>query len=153
MRSKRGFTLIELMIVVAIVGVLAAIAIPAYLDFVKRARMSEVISTFDAIATGANEYYSALSYYPSASYGANNLAFFPEEYATIVLNDLSDPYQNMAIVANFRSTLNLESTTPGPGDFGKLTMQLTYDSTTGFGKTWVISSPGTTIDAVFMPRK
>ncbi len=153
MRSKRGFTLIELMIVVAIVGVLAAIAIPAYVDYVKRARMSEVINAFDAIATGANEYYSALSYYPSASYGTNNLAFFPEGYATIVLHDLSDPYQNISIVANFKDTLNLESTTSTAGDFGKLTMQLTYDSTTGFGKSWVISSPRTTIDAVFMPKK
>lgn len=151
MRSKRGFTLIELMIVVAIVGVLAAIAIPAYQDYVKRARMSEVLSIFDALATGANEYYSALSYYPSASYGANNLAFFSEEYATIVLNDLSNTDQNMSIVANFKSTLNLESL--GASNYGKLTMQLTYNATTGYGKSWVISSPSTTVDAIFIPRK
>ena len=88
--SKGGFTLIELMIVVAIVGVLAAIAIPAYRDYVKRARMSEVLAAFDAIATGAGEYHAVLSYFPYDSYGSNNLAFFSEEYATIVLEDTSD---------------------------------------------------------------
>ena len=151
MRSQRGFTLIELMIVVAIVGVLAAIAIPAYVDYVKRARMSEVINIFDAISTGANEYYSAVSYYPSASYGANNLAYYSAEYADIFLNDLSDRNYNLSIVANFKGTLNLESVTAG--DFGKLTMQLTFEPTTGYGKSWIISSPGTTIDAMFMPKK
>lgn len=150
-RSKGGFTLIELMIVVAIIGVLAAIAIPAYQDYVKRARMSEVINAYDAIATGASEYYSTLSYFPSESYGANNLAFFSDEYATIVLKNLSDSYFNLSIVANFKSTLNLESATAG--DFGKLTMQLTYNDKTGFGKSWITYSPNTTIDALFIPKK
>lgn len=149
MRLRAGFTLIELMIVVAIIGVLAAIAIPAYRDYVNRARMSEVLNAFDAIATGANEYHAVLAYFPSLSYGANNLAFFPEEYATIVLNDRSDRNYNISIVANFRSTLNLESVTPG--DYGKLTMVITYNTTTGYVKTWALSN--TTIDAMFIPRK
>jgi type IV pilus assembly protein PilA len=153
MRSKRGFTLIELMIVVAIVGVLAAIAIPAYVDYVSRARMSEVLNVFDALATGVNEYHGALGFFPSQSYGANNLAFFSEEYADIYLNDLSDKNFNFSIVANFKSTLNLESTSSGPPDYGKLTMIISYNQTTGYIKSWAIASPGTTIDAMFIPRK
>ena len=151
MRSKRGFTLIELMIVVAIVGVLAAIAIPAYRDYVKRARMSEVLSAISAISTGASEYYSVLGFFPAPSYDCNNLAYFSEEYASIVLNNLSDRNYNLAIVANFKSSLNLESA--NSSDYGKLTMRITYDITTGYAKDWIISDPGTTIDAIFIPRK
>lgn len=149
--TKKGFTLIELMIVVAIVGILAAVAIPAYRDYVKRARMSEVLTAFDAITTGANEYHAALAYYPSESYGSNNLAYFAQEFATIVLNDLSDRNYNISLVANFTDNLNLESITAS--DYGKLTMVLTYSATNGYVKTWAITSPRTTVDAIFVPKK
>ncbi len=43
-RAQQGFTLIELMIVVAIIGILAAVALPAYQDYTKRAKVSEGIS-------------------------------------------------------------------------------------------------------------
>jgi len=149
MRSKGGFTLIELMIVVAIVGVLAAIAIPAYRDYVKRARMSEVLTAIDATAQGATEYHSAVGYFPSASYGANNLAYFSREYANLVLTDQSNAYYNLAIVANFKSTLDL--TDIDDSTEGELWMQVTYDETTGYGKTWQLSN--TSIDPVYIPKQ
>lgn len=54
-RAQRGFTLIELMIVVAIIGILAAIAIPAYQDYVVRARVTEGLSTAATFKTVISE--------------------------------------------------------------------------------------------------
>ena len=58
-KNQEGFTLIELMIVVAIIGVLAAIAIPAFLNYVKRSKTSEAPANLKALFTGAATYYSA----------------------------------------------------------------------------------------------
>lgn len=55
MKAQKGFTLIELMIVVAIIGILAAIALPAYQDYTRRAKVSEVILAASACRTTITE--------------------------------------------------------------------------------------------------
>ena len=54
--TQKGFTLIELMIVVAIIGILAAVALPAYSDYTARAKVSEVVLAASACRTSVTEY-------------------------------------------------------------------------------------------------
>ena len=64
-RIQQGFTLIELMIVVAIVGILAAIALPAYQDYTIRARVSEAAAAAGACKTSVAEFFASKATLPT----------------------------------------------------------------------------------------
>jgi len=66
-KLQKGFTLIELMIVVAIVGILAAIAIPAYQDYMVRAKVSEGLGAVDQLRASVSDFYATQAHMPQTN--------------------------------------------------------------------------------------
>ena len=81
-RAQQGFTLIELMIVVAIIGILAAVALPAYRDYSVRAKTSELILAASATKTSVAEFVNTNGAMPSTA--SLNLASVSSKYVTSV---------------------------------------------------------------------
>lgn len=84
--AQQGFTLIELMIVIAIIGILAAIAIPAYQDYTIRSQVSEGSVLSDGVKTAITEFYTNYGRWPTtqASAGLEASASITGKYASTV---------------------------------------------------------------------
>ena len=82
MKNQKGFTLIELMIVVAIVGILAAIAIPAYQDYIKRSKVSELATSASACKVSVTEYFMSENAFPTTTDAAGCTDDATSQYVT-----------------------------------------------------------------------
>jgi len=101
-KVQQGFTLIELMIVVAIIGILASIAIPAYNDYIARAQVSEAVSLLDGAKTPSAEYYSDRGTWPvGASFDAL-VATRAGKYVETIAGTLSGA--DLVVTAQMRAT-------------------------------------------------
>ncbi|HGG8631504.1 TPA: pilin [Neisseria meningitidis] len=97
---QKGFTLIELMIVIAIVGILAAVALPAYQDYTARAQVSEAILLAEGQKSAVTEYYLNHGIWPK-----NNTSAGVASSAT----DIKGKYVQSVIVANGVVTAQMAS--------------------------------------------
>lgn len=138
---QKGFTLIELMIVVAIIGILAAIAIPAYQDYIARAQVSDGVQLLGGLKTPLSEFFSDRGVWPASltDIGANTSG----KYVSSVVRTAADATaQAITVTATFKSA-----------NVSRLIASSTLVlATTDGGKVWTCTtSGGTTVSSNYRP--
>ncbi|MDB5978067.1 MAG: prepilin-type N-terminal cleavage/methylation protein [Nevskia sp.] len=145
-KVQQGFTLIELMIVVAIIGILAAIAIPAYQDYTIRSQVSEGAVLSDGVKTALAEFYNNKGYFPTApsSAGLETSASISGKYVATV-----DVTTAGKISAKFSKTAPQSANNKVDG------LVLVYSAiatSTGGSIKWNCNTTATTIPNKYLPQ-
>ena len=147
-RIQQGFTLIELMIVVAIVGILAAVALPAYQDYTKRARVTEGLALSGGAKTAIAEYFSSNNDMP-----ADNAAAGLGGAATITGNSVESvtvSKTGAGLESKGQITIKYKTNTAKAGED---TLVLEGTPTAGAGIKWKCGASGSNLPAAVLPAE
>lgn len=137
-KVQQGFTLIELMIVVAIIGILAAVALPAYQDYTIRAKMSEVIGFGAAAKTAVSECIISSGDVADCDTSAK------AGIETTAANITSTYVESLAVGTDAVITIGIQGSGNTDLDNGTLTFTPTYNAASGV--TWVCAISGTALN-------
>ncbi len=137
-QMQKGFTLIELMIVVAIIGILAAVALPAYQDYTTRAKVSEVILMAAPAKLAVTETSSSLGGLASLTASATGYTF-----------PGATKYVSNVQIADTTGVITVTSTVPTAT--GDLTLTPTANASGSGQLTWACAS--TAINAKYLPSE
>jgi type IV pilus assembly protein PilA len=135
---QKGFTLIELMIVVAIIGILAAVAIPAYGDYTARAQAAEAFTLIDGFKTPLTELYTSSGQFLIGTAGVTGITSGKYVASVGTGTDGTTAGKNFSVVAKFKPA--------GQGPSSKIagmSVHMYYNATTG---AWTCQNGDGTLD-------